>query len=46
MVQHLWDKFVRVQVNLFASLDNEHCPLWYSMSEPPGPLGLDALAHD
>lgn len=46
VLQHLWDKFGRVQVNLFAFLDNAHCHLLYSMSEPPGPLGLDTLAHD
>ncbi|XP_045545924.1 uncharacterized protein [Salmo salar] len=42
LVQHLCDKFGRVQVDLFASLDNAHCPLWYST----GPLGLDAVAHN
>ena len=46
MLKHLWDKFGRAQVDLFASLDNAHHPLWYSMLEPPGPLGLDALAPD
>ena len=46
VVQHLCDKIGRAQVDLFASLDNAHCHLWYSVSEPPGALGLDALAHD
>ena len=46
VVQHLWDKFRRAQMDLFASLSNAHCPMWYSMSEPPGHLSLDTLAHD
>jgi hypothetical protein len=33
-------------VDWSAFLGNAHCPLWYSMSDPSGPLGLDALAHD
>lgn len=46
VVLQLWDRFGRAQVDLFASQDNTHCPSWFSMSDPPGPLGLDALAHD
>ena len=30
-------------MDLFASLDTTHCPLWYSLTEAP--LGTDALAH-
>lgn len=46
VVLQLWERFGRVQVNLFVSQDNTHCPSWFSMSDPPGPLGLDALPHD
>ncbi|CAM4493378.1 unnamed protein product [Leuciscus chuanchicus] len=31
------------QVDLFASQESFHCPLWYSLTEAP--LGTDALAH-
>jgi hypothetical protein len=33
-------------VHLFASQENTHCPSWFSISNPTGTLGLDALAHD
>ena len=46
VVQQLWDRFGMAQVDLFASRDDAHCPSYFSMSFPPGPLGLDALAHE
>ena len=46
VVQQLWASFGRAQVDLFASQENTHCPSWFSLAGPPGPLGLDALSHD
>ena len=46
VVQQLWDRFGTAQVDLFASRDSTHCPSFFSMSDPAGPLGLDALAHE
>nr|XP_055049505.1 uncharacterized protein LOC129434990 [Misgurnus anguillicaudatus] len=42
-VQLIWRKFGRAQIDLFASPDNTHCRLFYSLTE--GSLGVDALAH-
>lgn len=38
-VQKIWDIFGRVEVDLFASDDNYHCPTYFSKNR-------DALAHD
>lgn len=46
VVLQLWERFGRAQVDLFASQVNSHCPSSFSMSDPSGPLRLDALAHD
>ena len=46
VVQLLWARCGRAQVDLFASQETAHCPSWFSLASPPGPLGLDALAHD
>lgn len=45
VVQGIWDIFGKAEVDLFASVVATHCPLWYSLSGVPGPLGWDALAH-
>ena len=44
-VQSLWRRFGRAKVDLFASIDNAHCPAFFSKSEdalaqswPSGPL--------
>ncbi|KAK5895026.1 hypothetical protein CesoFtcFv8_011655 [Champsocephalus esox] len=34
------------EVDLFASEESRHCPLWFSWTEVTSPLGQDALAHD
>ncbi|KAL0157079.1 hypothetical protein M9458_048325, partial [Cirrhinus mrigala] len=39
MVQKIWEVFGKAEVNLFASEDNSHCPMYYSKDR-------DALAHD
>ena len=40
----LWDKFGVPEVDLFASMENAKCPLFFSLGGET-PLGLDALAH-
>ncbi|KAL0195088.1 hypothetical protein M9458_008660, partial [Cirrhinus mrigala] len=43
VVQQIWSRFSRAQVDLFASPKSSHCQLFYSLTEAP--LGRDALAH-
>lgn len=45
VVQEIWSRFGVAQVDLFASLETTHCPLWYSIVGPKGSLGVDALAN-
>ncbi|XP_019905069.2 uncharacterized protein LOC105026845 [Esox lucius] len=46
IVAELWRRFGRAQVDLFASREDAHCPLWYSLrARDRPPLGVDALAH-
>lgn len=45
VVQALWTRFGRAEVDLFASETTTHCPLWFSLAEATSPLGQDALAH-
>ncbi|XP_037832808.1 uncharacterized protein LOC108247140 [Kryptolebias marmoratus] len=44
VVSQIWDRFGQATVDLFATEDNTHCPLWFSMHCLPGPLGTDALS--
>jgi len=44
VVELLWEHFGRAEVDLFASRETSHCPLWFSLSQP-APLGLDAMVH-
>ncbi len=39
VVQRIWEIFGRARVDLFASKDNSHCPIFFTMS-------TDALAHE
>ncbi|XP_028302770.1 LOW QUALITY PROTEIN: uncharacterized protein LOC114463422 [Gouania willdenowi] len=41
----IWSIFGRAEVDLFASEQSTHCPLWFSLAETTSPLGQDALAH-
>lgn len=41
----MWRFFGRAEVDLFASRESTHCPLWFSLREAGSPLGQDALAH-
>lgn len=45
VVQRIWGVFGQAEVDLFASEESTHCPLWFSLTRVPGPLGWDALAH-
>ncbi len=45
LIQAIWLRFRKAKVDLFATQENTHCPLWYSMVGPRGPLGVDALAN-
>ena len=45
-VESMWGLFGRAEVDLFASEESTHCPLWFSWTEATSPLGQDALAHD
>ena len=42
-VQLIWARFGEAQIDLFASPENAHCQLFFSLTE--GSLGTDALAH-
>ncbi|XP_053195327.1 LOW QUALITY PROTEIN: uncharacterized protein LOC128379724 [Scomber japonicus] len=44
IVEAIWSRFGEAQVDLFASRETTHCPLWYSIAGPTGTLGVDALA--
>ncbi len=43
-VSQIWDLFGEAAVDLFASQESSHCPLWFSLSFPTT-LGIDAFAH-
>ncbi len=45
VVQRIWDKYGQERVDLFASEENTHCPLFFSLKGMNAPLGMDALAH-
>ena len=45
VVRQIWDLFGEARVDLFASADTTHCPLWFSEQEQNSPMGQDALAH-
>ncbi|CAM4615546.1 unnamed protein product [Leuciscus chuanchicus] len=43
-VELIWREFGQAEVDLFASHENTHCPLWSSLTYP-APLGLDAMVQ-
>ncbi|XP_066524828.1 uncharacterized protein [Hoplias malabaricus] len=45
VAMQIWDRFGRANVDLFASRENAHCPLFFSLTDHSAPLGVDALAH-
>ncbi|XP_049432622.1 uncharacterized protein LOC125889006 [Epinephelus fuscoguttatus] len=46
VVGMVWGIFGRAEVDLFASRESTHCPLWFSWTEGDSPLGRDALGHE
>uniref|UniRef100_UPI0037E82EF3 uncharacterized protein n=1 Tax=Semicossyphus pulcher TaxID=241346 RepID=UPI0037E82EF3 len=46
VAEMIWDIFGRAEVDLFASRESTHCPLWFSWTEGDSPLGQDALGHE
>ncbi|KAL6467752.1 hypothetical protein MHYP_G00234290 [Metynnis hypsauchen] len=45
VVAQLWQRYGQAAVDLFASRENAHCPLYFSLLDGNAPLGVDALAH-
>ncbi|XP_041852953.1 uncharacterized protein LOC121647506 [Melanotaenia boesemani] len=45
VVAQIWQRYGQADVDLFASQENTHCPLFFSLSDVSAPLGVDALAH-
>ncbi|XP_034750411.1 uncharacterized protein LOC117958235 [Etheostoma cragini] len=45
VVESLCVRFGPIDVDLFASRETTHCPLWFSLT-PPAPLGLDAMVRE
>lgn len=46
VVQEIWLRFGRAEVDLFASERTTHCRLWFTRTEVSSPLGQDALSHE
>ena len=46
MVAQLWARFGLARADLFATHENAHCELWFSLVGQGGPLGLDALSAE
>ncbi|XP_062409095.1 uncharacterized protein LOC134100063 [Sardina pilchardus] len=45
VIEHIWARFGRAEIDLFASKENTHCELFFSILDWDAPLGTDALAH-
>ncbi|XP_038126440.1 uncharacterized protein LOC119773526 [Cyprinodon tularosa] len=45
VVEQIWARYGRAQIDLFASRENARCELFFSLSTLNAPLGVDALAH-
>lgn len=41
----LWERFGQADVDLFASRENAHCPMFFSLQDEDAPLDVDALAQ-
>lgn len=41
----IWMRFGQAAVDLFASRENSHCHMFFSLRDADAPLGVDALAH-
>lgn len=42
VVESIWQRYCQKEVDLFASKESTHCPLWFALT-PPAALGLDAM---
>ncbi|XP_038146283.1 uncharacterized protein LOC119786801 [Cyprinodon tularosa] len=45
VVEQIWARYGRAQIDLFASRENARCELFFSLSTLNAPLGVDVLAH-
>ena len=45
VVSEIWRRLGRAEVDLFASRESTHCPLFFSLRNDDPPMGWDALAH-
>ena len=45
VVSEIWRHLGRAEVDLFASRESTHCPLFFSLRNDDPPMGWDALAH-
>lgn len=45
VVAQVFQRYGQAAVGLFASQENAHCPLYFSLTDANAPLGVDALAH-
>ena len=43
VVEMIWRRYGRAEVDVFASETSTHCPPWYSLMEGTSPLGQDAF---
>ncbi|XP_060758846.1 von Willebrand factor A domain-containing protein 5A-like [Neoarius graeffei] len=46
VVQKIWNTYGTATVDLFASKETTHCPLWYAEMAELESLGRDALTHE
>lgn len=45
VIERVWERFGRAEVDSFASRENAHCKLFFSIRDSDAPMGTDALAH-
>ncbi|CAL9704266.1 unnamed protein product [Knipowitschia caucasica] len=45
VVWAIWGRYGQASVDLFASRQNAHCPLFFSLGRDNPPLGVDAMSH-
>lgn len=45
VAEEVWGHYSRAAVDLYASLDNEHCRLFFAMKDHNASLGVDALVY-
>ncbi|XP_053190141.1 uncharacterized protein LOC128373962 [Scomber japonicus] len=45
VVSGIWDRYGTAVADLFASREDTHCPLFFSMGRDDPPLGTDVMAH-